>query len=70
MKTKTKAKEIAIMDINSSHIDIHDVPKKVKTEEDLEDYIYTDLAVRNEQDWISSTKRITISDYRKNISKK
>ena len=56
-------KEVAVMSAESGSIEIYTLPQKVKTEQDLEDYLYLELEIDSSSDWIAADE-ILLSDYR------
>lgn len=63
MTKKTIAREVAIMSAQDGSVAIYTLPQSVKTDEDLQDYVYLTLEVDNNDDWISADK-IVLQDFR------
>lgn len=63
MPNKITYREVAVMSAESGSIEIYTLPQKIKTEQDLEDYLYLELEIDSSTDWIAADK-ILLSDYR------
>lgn len=60
---KITYREVAIMSAEAGSLEIYTLPQKVKTEQDLEDYLFLELEIDSSSDWIAADK-IILSDYR------
>lgn len=60
---KPIAREVAIINAGASSVELYTLPQKVKTSQDLEDYLSLELEIDNDCGWIAGDK-IILTDYR------
>lgn len=63
MSDTIEDKEVCVMDASTGSVEIYTLPQKVKTYQDLEDYLFLELEVSSDSEWMAAPE-ILLSDYR------
>lgn len=60
---KINMREIAVMDAESGTISLYTLPRSVKTDEDIQEYLHFTLGLNTSSEWIAA-KKIILTDFR------